>query len=174
MLISGVQILERLMIREANESDCINIAALSLEVWLQTYSVNGIRSENSKYALSTFTEAHFKKLLPDPKYKLLVFCEGIYLRGYALVNLESRFEREENGFEIEKLYVHGAFQSQGVGQNLLSEIKVRYGNRFWLYTWVRNKSLGFYKKFGFKDIGQYNIKLGNDIIENRVLAHGPI
>ncbi len=46
--------------------------------------------------------------------------------------------------------------------------------RFWLYTWVRNKSLGFYKKFGFKDIGQYTIKLGNDIIENRVLAYGPV
>ena len=162
------------MVREAKQSDCINLAALSLEVWLQTYSVDGIRTENSEFALSTFTEEHFKKLLADPKYKLLVFCEGIYLRGYALVNLESWFETEENGFEIEKLYVHGAFQSKGVGQNLLSEIKVRYGNRFWLYTWVRNKSIGFYKKIGFKDIGQYTFKFGNDIIENRVLAYGRI
>jgi hypothetical protein len=76
------------MIREAIESDCINLAALSLEVWLQTYSVDGIRTENSKYALFTFTEEHFKKLIIDPKYKLLVFIEGIYLRGYALINLE--------------------------------------------------------------------------------------
>jgi ribosomal protein S18 acetylase RimI-like enzyme len=143
------------MIREAIESDCINLAALSLEVWLQTYCVDGIRTENSKYALSTFTEEHFRKLIIDPKYKLLVFIEGIYLRGYALINLESRFESEENGFEIEKLYVQGFFRGQGIGQNLLSEIINRYGNRFWLYTWVRNKSIEFYKKFGFKDIGQY-------------------
>ena len=159
------------MIREANKSDCINLAALSLEVWLQTYSVDGIRTENSEFALSSFTEDYFKKLLPISKYKILVFNEGIYLRGYALVNLESHFENEENGFEIEKLYVQTHFQGQGIGQNLLSEIKARYGNKFWLYTWVRNKSIEFYKKYGFRDIGHYNFKLGNDIIENRVLSY---
>ena len=159
------------MIIEASESDCINLAALSLEVWLQTYSIDGIRTENSEYALSTFTEEHFKKLLIDPKYKLLVFTEGLYLRGYALINFESWFKSEENGFEIEKLYVQGPFQGQGIGQNLLSEIITRYGNKFWLYTWVRNKSIEFYKKFGFKDIGQYDFKFGNDTIENRVLAY---
>lgn len=160
------------MIRKANESDCINLVALSLEVWLQTYSMDGIRTENSKFVLSTFTEAYFKKVLLDPKYSLLVFTEGIYLRGYVLVNLNSQFESEENGFEIEKLYVQGPFQSRGIGKKLLLEIKTKYGNKFWLYTWVRNKSINFYKEFGFEDIGQYNFKLGNDIIENRVLAYG--
>jgi diamine N-acetyltransferase len=59
------------MIREAKESDCVNLAALSLEVWLTTYSIDGIRTENSRYALSTFTEKHFKELLNDPQYKIL-------------------------------------------------------------------------------------------------------
>ncbi|WP_320041549.1 GNAT family N-acetyltransferase [uncultured Desulfobacter sp.] len=159
------------MIREARESDCINIAALSLEVWLTTYSIDGIRTENSKHALSLFTETYFKGLLKDSKYKLLVSTNGVYLRGFALINLESQFEKADNGFEIQKLYVHGPFQSQGIGQTLLSEIIERYGNKFWLYTWIRNKSLGFYKKYGFVDIGQYNFKLGNHIIENCVLAY---
>ena len=162
------------MIREATESDCINLTALSLEVWLQTYSIDGIQTENSKYALSSFTDKHFKEILHDNKYKLLVFTEGIYLRGYILVNFESQFESKKNGFEIEKLYVQGPFQGQGIGQSLLSEIKIRYGSRFWLYTWVHNKSIIFYKKFGFKDIGQYDFKLGNDVIENRVLVYGHI
>lgn len=160
------------MIRKANKSDCINLAALSLEVWLQTYSVDGIRTENSKFALSAFTETYFKKILFESKYRLLVCTEGVYLRGYVLVNLNSHFESEENGFEIEKLYVQGPFQGRGIGKKLLSAIKTRYGNKFWLYTWVRNKSMKFYKKNGFQDIGQYKFKLGNDTIENRVLAHG--
>lgn len=162
------------MIRKANKSDCINLAALSLEIWFQTYCIDGIRTENSIFAISTFTENYFKKMLSDPKYKLLIFTEGIYLRGYVLINLESQFESEENGFEIEKLYVQGPFQNQGIGQKLLSEIISRYGSRFWLYTWVRNKSIGFYKKFGFKDIGRYKFKIGKDTIENRVLAYGSI
>ena len=159
------------MIREANESDSANLAALSLEVWLQTYSMDGIRTESSEHAIATFTTNQFKQLLREAKYKILVFYEAIYLRGYALVNLDSHYESEENGFEIERLYVHKPFQGQGIGRNLLFEIKARYGGCFWLYTWTRNKSIAFYKKFGFKDIGQYNFKLGNDTIENRVLCY---
>ena len=159
------------MIREAKIEDCINLAALSLEVWLQTYSIDGIRTENSKYALSTFTKEYFENLLSDRKYKILVFIDGIYLRGYVLINLESRYESEDNGFEIEKLYVHGAFQGQKIGSWLLDEVRNRFGNRFWLYTWVRNKSIGFYKKFGFQDVGVYCFYFGDEIVENKVLIY---
>lgn len=60
------------MIREATESDCVNLTALTLEVWFQTYSFDGIRTENSKFALSSFIEKHFKEILHDNKYKLLI------------------------------------------------------------------------------------------------------
>jgi ribosomal protein S18 acetylase RimI-like enzyme len=93
------------------------------------------------------------------------------VKPYVLVNLESHYQSVENGFEIEKLYVQEAFQNQGIGRKLLEEVKERYGNNFWLYTWVRNKSLKFYKLFGFEDLGQYDFKLGNDTIRNRVLTY---
>ena len=70
------------MVREAKDSDCINLAALSLEVWLATYSFDGICTENSTYALTTFTEKYFKDRLRDPKYRLLVATDGAYLRGF--------------------------------------------------------------------------------------------
>ncbi len=47
------------MIREAVEEDCINLAVLSLQVWLDTYAIEGIRIEYSKYVISNFTEACF-------------------------------------------------------------------------------------------------------------------
>jgi diamine N-acetyltransferase len=159
------------MIRNANISDCINLAALSLEVWLRTYCVDGIRSENSKFAISTFTEESFKKVLSDSNRRILVFTEGIYLRGYVLINLESYYQSEDTGFEVEKLYVQEAFQGKGVGQKLLQEIKGRYGNSFWLYTWVRNKSIQFYKNFGFREIDRYQFNLGHDTIDNFVMAY---
>ncbi len=67
------------MIRKATESDYINLTALSLEVWLQTYSIDGIRTENSKYVLSSFTEEHFKEILHDNKYKLF----GVHRRNLS-------------------------------------------------------------------------------------------
>lgn len=54
------------MIREANKLDCINLTVLSLEVWIQTYCIDGITSENSKYSLSMFTEEYFSNLLKNP------------------------------------------------------------------------------------------------------------
>ncbi|WDP91487.1 MAG: GNAT family N-acetyltransferase [Desulfobacter sp.] len=161
-----------LLIREAQEPDCINLAALSLEVWFTTYSFDGIRTENSEYALSMFTEDRFKSILADGGYRLLVCTQGIYLRGYVLLNLDSRSQGEAKGFEIDKLYVQKPFQGRGIGKALLLEVKARYGERFWLTSWVYNRSIGFYKRFGFRDIGRHNFKLGEDTIENRVLAYG--
>jgi len=57
-------------------------------------------------------------LLIDSKYKLLVYVEGIYLRGYALINLNSGYKGCEVGFEIEKLYVHSAYQGENIGKKL--------------------------------------------------------
>jgi len=159
------------MIREACSEDCVNLAALSLNVWLQTYAIDGIRAEVSNYALSTFTENYFIGLLNQKNLRLLVDVESDYLRGYALLNLTSTFETRENGFEIERLYVDSHFQGKGTGRKLLSEIGVRYGTTFWLYTWIRNNSVGFYKKNGFKEIGRYDFKFGDELIENYVLLN---
>ena len=126
------------VIRQAVKEDCTNLAALSIAVWLQTYSADGIRVETSEYAISTFTRDYFLRFLADKNYRLLVAVDDTCLRGYALMNLASGFKGRENGFEIERLYVHGPFRSKGIGQSLLREIQTRYGDRFWLYTWIHN------------------------------------
>jgi len=159
------------VIREASQLDCINLATLSLEVWLRTYCIDGITNENSKYAISTFTEEYFENFLNNPNYRILVFVEGAFLRGYALINLDSQYKDLDVGFEIEKLYVHSAYQGKNIGKALLKEIKNKFGPKFWLFTWIRNKSLDFYLHQGFTDIGQYNFTLGNNVIENRVLTY---
>ncbi len=60
------------MIREAKQEDRINLTALSLQVWFETYAVDGINSEVSAYGLSLFSPDYFEKVLDDPKYRLLV------------------------------------------------------------------------------------------------------
>jgi len=144
---------------------------LSLEVWFNTYALDGIQTPFSKYAISTFTEQNFNQLLNDSKYRLLVSAEDIYIRGYVLVNMESIYESGQNGFEIDKLYVHTPFQGKGIGKSLLSEVRRRYGEKFWLHTWVHNKSIEFYKKYGFRDVGRYAFRFGDEEIDNRALCY---
>ena len=156
------------MIREATKDDCINLAVLSLQVWLETYAVEGIRTEYSKYVLSTFTESYFLDLLNNSNYRLLLSEIDDTLQGYALINLKSCFKDETNGFEIDKLYVHNKFNGQGVGRNLLYEVEQRYGGRFWLYTWTENTSNKFYQHLGFNQIGKLDIDFNGNVIENNV------
>ena len=159
------------MIRNATEKDSLNLAALSIQVWLHTYATAGLRQEISNYVLSTFTEHYFDKLLNSPNYRILVFIEKNHLVGYIMANLESVWENELNGYEIEKLYVHENFQGKGIGRVLLSEMATQYGGTFWLSTWEHNvKAIGFYKHLGFLDIGCKHFQLENESHENRVLA----
>jgi ribosomal protein S18 acetylase RimI-like enzyme len=93
------------------------------------------------------------------------------IQGYALVNLYSHYKVAENGFEIEKLYVHKKFKGQGIGRRILSNIEKKYGKKFWLYTLVENESNGFYRKIGFKHIGQYEFNFAGKLLDNNVFAY---
>ena len=161
------------MIRAAELKDCNRLTALSLQVWLDTYAVDGINEEIAAYVLSLFTPEKFEAILADDNYRALVYTEDGCLRGYVLVNLNGRFQGEENGFEIDKLYVQAPFQGRGIGRALLGAVQEKYGSPFWLYTWVRNRSIGFYKHYGFKDIGRYDLHFESGVVENRVLAYTP-
>ncbi len=160
------------MIREANKTDSINLAALSIQVWLHTYALEGVRKEISSFVMKTFTEGYFNKLLRDPRYSLLIFTKKNNLVGYILANLESFWQDKSNGYEIDTLYVQEHFQGFGIGRQLLSELSARYGGTFWLSTWVHNdKAIDFYKHLGFVDIGHTYFELGkNEQHENRILS----
>jgi len=160
------------MIREANKEDSINLVALSIQVWLHTYATDGISEELSSFVLNEFTEEKFLSYINHPDYRVLVDINNDHLVGYVMMNLKSYWKDESNGFEIEKLYVQEHFQGTGLGRKLLSEVIRRYGDVFWLSTWVENKTgIGFYKHFGFVDVGRVDFKLSEDeIAENRVLV----
>jgi ribosomal protein S18 acetylase RimI-like enzyme len=159
------------MIRSATENDSLNLAALSIQVWLDSYATNGIRKEISKYVLSTFTKQYFIEILNCPKYRILVFIENDHLVGYILANLQSIYRDDLDGYEIEKLYVQQHFQGKGIGRALLSEMSKRHGGTYWLSTWKHNqKAIGFYKHLGFLDIGSKIFELDGEFHENRVLA----
>ncbi|SJL83781.1 GNAT family N-acetyltransferase [Vibrio palustris] len=156
------------MIRLAKQQDCINLAALSIKVWLDNYAVAGIRREFSEYVFETFTEAQFIDYLNDPHCRILVCEEHGALQGYALLNLHSHYESVVNGYEVQRLYIDSRFKQQGIGKALLSELKQQFGQPFWLYTWVENAANGFYQHLGFERIGRIDIEISEHTIENIV------
>lgn len=156
------------MIREATKNDCVQLAVLSIKVWLDTYAKDGIKDEYAQYVLSTFTQSYFVELLNSPKFRLLVSEENQALQGYVLLNLESYYETPLSGFEIEKLYVDSTSKGHGLGRKLLKEVESRFGKQYWLYTWVENESNGFYEHLGFKKIGLFSFQFAGANIDNHV------
>ena len=161
------------MIRKARQSDCLDLAALSLQVWLFTYATKGIRPQISKYALSTFTEDHFSKLLAQDSVDIRVCEKDEHIIGFVTIDLESTFENSaEYGYEVVTLYVSQHFQGHGVGRELLKSIESLHGKPFWLSTWVNNhKAIDFYKKLSFQIVGELNFDLDGELYGNHVLAY---
>jgi ribosomal protein S18 acetylase RimI-like enzyme len=160
------------MIRPARETDCISLAALAVNVWLNTYSRAGITAESARYAVQTFSEDYFKSLIGDDRFDILTFVDGEYLHGFVLVDHEAVWNNNPKlGFEIKHLYVQGSHQGQGIGRQLLDEVQQRFGSRFWLYTWVENDSVTFYERYGMVEVGLYQFEFADQVISNQVFVH---
>jgi len=161
------------MIRKAKQSDCLDLAALSLQVWLNTYATEGLRLKVSHYALSTFTESHFNDLLEKPQCEIYVYIINEHLVGYIELDLEATYKVKEYGYEVATLYVSSHFHGKGIGRALLEEVKIKHGLSMWLSTWVENyPAIKFYNKLGFEIIGSLNFDLEGELYENHVLAFG--
>ncbi|GAB3251702.1 GNAT family N-acetyltransferase [Chitinimonas naiadis] len=161
------------MIRPAEQKDCLNLAALSLQVWLHTYAMEGMRDEISRYALTTFTPDYFAQRIASPRYRLYVKTSGYHLLGFISVDLAASCPVDANaGLEVETLYVHVHFKGQSIGSQLLRTALAELGPKLWLTTWVHNtQAIGFYRAFGFTDIGATWFEMEGEQHENRVLAY---
>ncbi|MGO1297837.1 MAG: GNAT family N-acetyltransferase [Vibrio sp.] len=156
------------MIRQATSSDCINLAALSIKVWLDNYAIVGIRREFSQYVFETFSEAQFMEHVNNPDCRILVCEKQGAIQGYALLDLTSHYKSPANGYEVQRLYIDCRFKSQGIGQALLNETERQFGETYWLYTWVDNAANGFYQHLGFQKLGIITFDISGHFIDNNV------
>ena len=158
------------MIRKALPEDCKNLAALSIQVWLNTYARDGVNTIVTDYVFETFTEQHFANKLAESSYQLYVFVEEENLLGFIAIDLDSFWKGEQNGYEVDTLYVQNRQQGKGVGRALLEHIGEQHGRCYWLTTWVHNvEGLSFYRHIGFNDNDVAYFELDGEKHENRVL-----
>ncbi|MEO6920865.1 MAG: N-acetyltransferase [Collimonas sp.] len=151
----------------------MNLTALSIQVWLHTYATEGVSDDLAREVLSTFTPTYFHDLIVDPDYRLFVKVDGVNLLGYILLDLDSSCEEQNyGGVEVDTLYVQEHFHGRGIGRALLDHAMAQAGQRLWLTAWAGNaQALGFYKAYGFVDIGITWHEFEDQKYENRILAY---
>lgn len=160
------------MIREAAEADFLNLTALSIQVWLNTYAKDGIRDAISGFVLNEFTPDYFRRIHASANRRILVAIREGHLVGFVSIDLSARCGIHDfDGYEITTLYVQEHFQNEGIGSGLLARIRRDHGERLWLTTWIHNTpAIGFYKRHGFRRIGSAWFDLEGEKHENLVLA----
>ena len=166
-----------LQVRPAVATDAHALAALAIQVWLDTYATDGVNDLLGRHVLDAFTPSGFSALAQDPAAALLVAQNDAHLVGYALLRFDSAQPLAlACNTELCTLYVQERFTRAGVGTALLEQARIMVRERsgagaMWLAVNTRNqRACRFYEKHGFSLKGRTWFALGEDRHENHVFA----
>lgn len=73
-------------LRPANQSDALTVAALSVQVFLDTYATDGVRPDLAREAFREYSEQAFLGRLADPNRRFILAEVQQALVGFAEVN----------------------------------------------------------------------------------------
>ncbi|WP_210190038.1 GNAT family N-acetyltransferase [Ensifer adhaerens] len=163
------------MIRTATAEDASSLAAISLEVWLNTYIRDGVNAFFADYALAEFTTARFEDILSQENETIWVSQNAVGIDGFLRMSSNSPAPiGASSDLEITTLYVQPRHHGRGVGKRLL-ETGLEYGRNAgqpstWLAVNAENeRATAFYLANGFEKVGQTHFRIGDQAYLNHVL-----
>ena len=164
------------MIRKAEERDASSLAAVSIEVWLNTYLRQGVSAFFADYVLAEFTAQKFRNAIADPDLAIWVSDNRIGIDGFVTVRSTATPALAGcSRLEIATLYVQPRHQSGGRGAALLDcaldHCRSLKSESAWLKVSVENgRAIDFYRRHGFIRIGATDFVIADKAYENHVMA----
>ncbi|WP_125772303.1 GNAT family N-acetyltransferase [Companilactobacillus furfuricola] len=153
--------METIEIKVLTESDLVELQQVSRQTFWDTFA-----EFNTPENMETFlTEAYSRKqLLSELKSSNSRFY---FLKIDGKTAAYSKENLDEDGFELERIYVLKDFRRYGIGKLLLdhaiSAAKLAQVKEIKLGVWEHNENAkAFYKKQGFKHRSKHVFQLGDD------------
>lgn len=154
----------------------LNVESLEelVQISKSTYS-DAFSNENTvenmqSYLDKSFNQTALEKQLTTSKSAFYFAKRNNQTLGYLKINSEEAQTglKEENGLEVERIYVLQEFQKQKVGKALMDFAITMARNQekeyVWLGVWEKNKkAIAFYEKLGFKIIGTHPFTMGKEV-----------
>jgi ribosomal protein S18 acetylase RimI-like enzyme len=164
-------------LRPAVADDAVAIAALAVQVFLDTYATHGVRPDLAREAFHGYSVEAFQQRLAQPHRKFVVAERGTALIGF----MEAQCERHDApapgvaGAELVRLYIQPRSQRSGIGRLLLEkaeQIATELGHpALWLTVWDGNRrAIAFYETMGYRDVGETLYAFEGNSYGNRVMA----
>ena len=163
-------------IRKALVSDIPRLSVLFRTVYIDTYGLEGVTTEFTNFIADKFSHERLEKSISEHPDLILVTTYKDNLVGVAETELNRPCPIGELvAPELAKLYVLNRFKGKGIGKGLLLEVESHLRAKgypeLWLWAYaVNDHALEFYKRNGYRDIGNAFFQLLENTYENRVLV----
>ncbi len=161
----------------ASAADAETIAALAIQVFLDTYATEGVRPDLAAEAFEQYGVNAFRARFGEAQRSFVVAERGAALVGFAEVLLRSTPVPNSAliGAELMRLYVQPGAQKHGIGRALLERVEglaAESGlSALWFTVWEHNTgALAFYAKQGYVVVGATNYAFRGQRYANCVLA----
>lgn len=158
------------------------LAALGHQTFHDTFAADNQPTDMAAYIEATFTPEKQLAELHDADTVFLLARMHQQLVGYAKLRLHSQLglspdKTPEERLEIERLYVLEDWTGTGLGaammRRAIEEARQSNCRAVVLGVWERNeRALEFYRRFGFKVIGEHPFTLGSDVQNDLILRKG--
>lgn len=144
------------------------LTKLGQKTFFESHGMSASKKDIDAYINLKFTDKIFEKELDDSKNKFYILYYNQQPVGYSKIiyNFSHQNITSKNVAKLERLYIIKKFHKLKLGLELfhfnIQESKRNNQSGMWLYVWTENlQAIDFYKKAGFKIIGNYNFKISN-------------
>jgi len=162
--------MENIEIKKVSLSDIYQIQSIGRQTFFETFAETNTESDMAKYLDENFSIEKLTNEITTPNSEFYFASVGDQVVGYLKVNSGSAQTelKDQNTFELERIYVLKEFQGKRVGQILydtaLNLAKSAKADHLWLGVWENNhRALRFYEKNGFTEFNRHIFKLGDDL-----------
>ena len=152
---------------EPNELDILR--KLSIDTYKYAFA-NLCSEENmNEYLSSAFSKKTLRNEFENPESAFYFMRWEGEVCGYFKINwgqAQKEFQEEE-GMELERIYVSHEFQGKNIGGQTLEYIKqlsIEKGKKYlWLGVWEKNEgAFRLYERNGFVKVGAHSFFMGDD------------
>ncbi|MBV8327340.1 GNAT family N-acetyltransferase [Chryseobacterium sp.] len=158
-----------IIIHKSGEKDIELLQSMAIQTFTETFAEANTEKAMKKYLEESFNTEKIKSELNNPDSVFYIAWEEDNPVGYLKLNSgKAQTElQDENGLEIERIYVKKSHHGKKVGQLLYNqalESALRLHKSYlWLGVWEENlRALNFYRKNGFVEFDQHIFRLGDD------------
>lgn len=163
-------------IRRAHIADTELLADLGAQTFALTFAKDNTPEDMAYYLATNFNQEKMTAELADVHSIFFIAEVGQAAAGYAKLkkgDLPSCITNART-IELERLYILPEYFGRGVGEALmracLHEAKQQDYESVWLGVWEHNdRARAFYRKLGFRDVGEKVFQLGKDLQTDKVM-----